>query len=46
MPVVGFLSSLSPDSQPSRVAAFRQGLTDTGYVEGKNLAISVLQCSN
>ena len=39
MPVIGFLSSRSPDESASLVAAFRQGLSQTGYVEGKNLAI-------
>jgi putative ABC transport system substrate-binding protein len=34
--VIGFLASGSPN--PS-VAAFRQGLSETGYVEGQNLAI-------
>ena len=34
MPVVGYIVVASPD-----VAAFRQGLSDTGYVEGQNLAI-------
>ena len=37
MPVVGYLGASSPGAQP--VAAFRQGLSETGYVEGKNLAI-------
>jgi putative ABC transport system substrate-binding protein len=46
MPVVGFLSSLSLDSQASRVAAFRQGLADTSYVEGKNLAIEYRWADN
>jgi putative tryptophan/tyrosine transport system substrate-binding protein len=39
MPVVGFLDSASPDNSAPRVAAFRQGLSETGYVEGRNLAI-------
>jgi putative ABC transport system substrate-binding protein len=39
MPVIGFLSSRSPDESASLVAALRQGLSETGYVEGQNLAI-------
>ena len=34
MPVVGFISSRSPNESASAVAAFRQGLTEVGYVEG------------
>jgi len=37
MPVVGFLNGGSPDA--NRVAAFRRGLNETGYVEGHNVAI-------
>jgi putative ABC transport system substrate-binding protein len=37
--VIGFLSSRSPAESASVVAAFRQGLNGTGYVEGQNLAI-------
>jgi len=38
---IGWLSPTSSDTEPDRsnVAAFRQGLSETGYVEGKNLAI-------
>jgi putative ABC transport system substrate-binding protein len=40
MPVVGFLSSASPDLlTEDRFRAFRQGLSETGYVEGRNVAI-------
>src|SRR5262245_9098367 len=39
MPVIGFLNSTSPDPHAPMVAAFRQGLGETGYVEGRNLAI-------
>jgi putative tryptophan/tyrosine transport system substrate-binding protein len=39
MPVVGFLNSSSPDGYAHFVAAFHQGLKETGYVEGRNVAI-------
>ena len=40
MPVVGFLSSRSPGESASVVAAFRQGLRETGFIEGQNLGIA------
>jgi putative ABC transport system substrate-binding protein len=39
MPVIGFLSAVSPGPFAHRLAAFRQGLNETGYVEGRNLTI-------
>jgi len=39
MPVVGFLDSRSADVMTDRLRAFRQGLKDTGHVEGENVAI-------
>jgi putative ABC transport system substrate-binding protein len=39
MPVVGFLNGVSPGGYAPMVAAFRQGLKDTGYVEGQNVTI-------
>jgi putative tryptophan/tyrosine transport system substrate-binding protein len=39
MPVVGFLHNQSPESMRDKISAFRQGLVETGYVEGHNLAI-------
>jgi putative tryptophan/tyrosine transport system substrate-binding protein len=39
LPVIGFLSSRSPREAASAVAAFRQGLGQTGYFEGKNVTI-------
>jgi putative tryptophan/tyrosine transport system substrate-binding protein len=39
MPVIGFLGSTSPGPYAPFVAAFRQGLSETGYVEGQNLAV-------
>jgi ABC-type uncharacterized transport system substrate-binding protein len=38
MPVVGFLSGLSPADRTRFVTAFRQGIRETGYVEGQNVA--------
>src|SRR5262245_8619530 len=40
MPVIGFLSSRSPGESAGVVAAFRQGLRETGFVEGRNVAIA------
>jgi putative ABC transport system substrate-binding protein len=37
VPRIGFLSSLSPAAVSGRVEAFRQGLRELGYVEGKNI---------
>src|SRR6266404_4291529 len=37
MPVIGFLNPYSPDGQSDRVRGFRQGLAETGYVEGVSL---------
>ena len=39
MPVIGFVRTSSIEAVPHMVAAFRQGLKDTGYVEGQNVAI-------
>ena len=39
MPVVGFLYAGSPEPSAHLLAAFRKGLTETGYVEGQNVAI-------
>jgi putative tryptophan/tyrosine transport system substrate-binding protein len=36
-PVIGFLSGRSPGEAASAVSAFRQGLRDVGYIEGKNV---------
>jgi putative tryptophan/tyrosine transport system substrate-binding protein len=39
MPVIGFLNSGSPDTDKDRVRAYRQGLSETGYIEGRNVVI-------
>jgi putative ABC transport system substrate-binding protein len=40
MPVIGFVDPMpGAEAMPDLVAAFRRGLADAGYVEGKNLAI-------
>src|SRR5262249_7065256 len=39
MPVMGFLSTGSPDALANLVAAFRKGLNETGYFEGQNVTI-------
>jgi putative ABC transport system substrate-binding protein len=39
MPVIGYLSAGSPGPSAQSFMAFRQGLGETGYVEGQNLAI-------
>jgi putative tryptophan/tyrosine transport system substrate-binding protein len=39
MPVVGLINSGFPETSAHRVAAFRQGLSELGYVEGQNVTI-------
>jgi putative ABC transport system substrate-binding protein len=39
MPVVGFLGTDAPDLRARRLDAFRNGLSETGYVEGRNVTI-------
>jgi putative ABC transport system substrate-binding protein len=39
MPVIGYLDSGAAEFNPDRLAAFRQGLGEAGYVEGKNVAV-------
>jgi putative ABC transport system substrate-binding protein len=39
LPVIGYLGSESPERYASRLAAFREGLADAGYAEGRTVAI-------
>jgi ABC-type uncharacterized transport system substrate-binding protein len=39
VPVIGFLSTLSPESNTPRLAAFDQALKEFGFVDGRNVAI-------
>jgi putative tryptophan/tyrosine transport system substrate-binding protein len=39
LPVIGFLDLTSPHTSPDQHRAFRQGLKDTGYIEGENVTI-------
>ena len=39
MPVIGFLNPASPDASADRLRGFREGLKDSGYVEGDNITI-------
>jgi putative ABC transport system substrate-binding protein len=46
VPVIGFLGSGSADGFTGRVAAFHRGLGETGYVEGRNVAIEYRWANN
>jgi ABC-type uncharacterized transport system substrate-binding protein len=46
VPVVGFLDPTSSDAEAERLRAFRQGLKDSGYVEGENVAIEYRWAEN
>jgi putative ABC transport system substrate-binding protein len=39
MPVIGFLSTRSPDESAHVVAAFRRGLAENGIIEGQNVTV-------
>ena len=39
MPVIGFLHPASPDTFPGRLSAFHQGLKESGFIEGENVAV-------
>ena len=46
MPVVGYLGPASPEASRNQLAAFHRGLADTGYVEGRNVAIEYRWAEN
>jgi hypothetical protein len=48
MPVIGFLGATAPanDTEIFNLRAFRQGLKDTGYAEGENVAIEYRYAEN
>jgi putative ABC transport system substrate-binding protein len=46
MPVIGFLRSTSLAASTHLVSAFRQGLNETGYIEGQNVAIEYLSAED
>jgi putative ABC transport system substrate-binding protein len=46
MPVIGFLHTASPDGNADRVRAFREGLKETGFVEGENVAVDYRWADN
>jgi putative ABC transport system substrate-binding protein len=39
VPVIGYLEAGSPEASANLVAAFRKGLSEAGYVEGRNVAV-------
>src|SRR5215472_12983941 len=39
VPVIGFLNGLGENDRPNLPAAFRRGLAEAGYVDGRNVAI-------
>ena len=46
MPVIGLLNNTSPEANADLLRAFRQGLKDTGFVEGENVAVDYRWADN
>ena len=46
MPVIGYLSVGSPESDASRLTGLRRGLNQTGYIEGRSLVIEYRWAGN
>jgi putative tryptophan/tyrosine transport system substrate-binding protein len=46
LPVVGYLTTFSAEADAVPLAAFRQGLSETGYIEGRNVAIEYRRAEN
>ena len=46
MPVIGFIDSRSPEALGERLRKFRQGLKDSGYTDGENVAIEYRWAEN
>jgi hypothetical protein len=46
MPIVGYLNAGAPDHNPSYLPAFREGLAQSGFVEGQNVTIEILVASD
>jgi putative ABC transport system substrate-binding protein len=46
MPVIGFLSPISLDTSADRLRGFRQGLRESGYIEGDNVTIAYRWAEN
>ena len=46
MPVIGYLNFGSPESDAHRLTGLRRGLSQTGYVEGRNLVIEYRWAGN
>ncbi len=46
LPLIGFLNPTSPETNADRLRAFRQGLKETGFVEGENVAVEYRWAEN